>query len=33
MTSLNQIAAIQATSFIYDQMHLAWANAVRVAIT
>lgn len=33
VTSLNQMAGISAASFIYDQMHAAWANAIRPRIS
>lgn len=33
VTTLNKIASISAASLIYDQMHAAWAQAVRPRIT
>ena len=32
VTSLSQVAGVSAGSFIYDQMHAAWASAVRPRI-
>jgi hypothetical protein len=33
LTSMSQVAGIPANSFIYDQMHSAWANSVRRAVS
>lgn len=33
VTTLNQLAGVSAASMIYDQMHAAWAQAVRPRIT
>lgn len=33
LTSMSQIGGVAANSFIYDQMHSAWALSVRMAVT